>query len=65
MDDSALVSRSEAISDLLGVVHETGLRKRLGFHYVAQGLAFEEFGDQVGSAFKSSQLMDREDVRMV
>src|SRR5262249_59083124 len=64
MDNAAGVGRSETVSDLQCVVERLALSDWAACKEVTKGLAFEEFGNQVGSAV-SSNFVNDEDVRMI
>ena len=65
MDDALVVRRGEAARDLGRVVDRLARRQRRAVDPRAERLAFEQLGDDVGSAVVAADVVDREDVRMI
>ena len=65
MDDALLVRRGQAAGNLLRVVDGFARGERAIAQAVAKGLAFEQFGDDVGRAVVFADIVDGKNVGMV
>ena len=65
MDDAFFVGGGESVRDLHGVVESFAQGQRSAAQAVAQGLAFEQFGDDVGRAFVRADVEYGKDVGMI
>ena len=65
MDDALLVGGGEALGDLRGQLDGLAGREGACPETVAQRLALEQFGDQVGRALVGPDVVDDEDVGVV
>ena len=66
MDDASFVGSRETAGDLQGVVNRLATGERAASQPVAQGFAFEKFGDNVGRALLVvADVEDGENARMI
>ena len=64
MDHALLVRRGKAVDDLERVVERLPLKDWSRIELLAQGLALEKLHDRIGDALVSSEVVNRENVRM-
>jgi|HubBroStandDraft_1064217.scaffolds.fasta_scaffold00024_30 hypothetical protein len=65
MDDAFVVGGGEAASDLHGVLGGAALGERTGVHLLAQGLALQQFRDEIMEVPLGTDVVDGEDVGVV
>ena len=65
VDDAFFVRRRETVGNLQRVVHDPPDRQRRVAHALAQRLPFEQLRDQVRRALRGTDVVDRENVRVV
>jgi hypothetical protein len=59
MHDLLVVGRSEAISNLLGIVHRSASGNRSTGQQLPQAFALQQFGDKVRCAVLQANIEDR------
>src|SRR5687767_5330762 len=65
MDDAPTVGGREAARDLLRMAEGAADREPLAPHELAEAVAFEKLGDEVGAAVSMADVVNGEDVRVV
>ena len=65
MDDAFRVRRRQAVGCLQGIVNRFALRQRRAIHPLAQGLAFQQFRNDIRRAIVRADVKDDQDVRMI
>ena len=65
MDDALLVRGGQAMRDLNGVLDRLASGQRAGIETLTQRGAFEQLRDDVGRALMLTDIVDRQNVRMI
>ena len=65
MDNPFFVGCGQAVGHLYAVLDSFANWERTAQQLVAQGAAFQQLGNQVGRAFMSSQLVDRQNIGVI